>query len=161
VIAVTTKALNQAVKRNAGRFPSDFAFQLTAEEAANLRSQIVTSNPQVPDPKGDNANRSQIVTASQKHRDLRFRPWVYTEHGALMVANLLRGERAVQTSVYVVRAFVQLRQMVATNKDLARRLDEMEARYDRQFKSVFDAIRELMTPPVPKPRRRIGFISDD
>jgi hypothetical protein len=159
--AVTTKALNQAVKRNAGRFPSDFAFQLTAEEAANLRSQIVTSNPQVPDPKGDNANRSQIVTASQKHRDLRFRPWVYTEHGALMVANLLRGERAVQTSVYVVRAFVQLRQMVATNKDLARRLDEMEARYDRQFKSVFDAIRELMTPPVPKPRRRIGFISDD
>jgi hypothetical protein len=78
-----------------------------------------------------------------------------------MVANLLRGERAVQTSVYVVRAFVQLRQMVATNKDLARRLDEMEARYDRQFKSVFDAIRELMTPPVPKPRRRIGFISDD
>jgi hypothetical protein len=68
--AVTTKALNQAVKRNAGRFPSDFAFQLTAEEAANLRSQIVTSNPQVPDPKGDNANRSQIVTASQKHRDV-------------------------------------------------------------------------------------------
>lgn len=159
--AVTTKALNQAVKRNAGRFPSDFAFQLTAEEAARLRSRIVTSSPQGPAPEGGNTNRSQIVTASQKHRDPRFRPWVYTEHGALMVANLLRSERAVQTSVYVVRAFVQLRQMIATNKDLARRLDELEARYDRRFKSVFDAIRELMTPPVPKPRQRIGFISDD
>ena len=78
-----------------------------------------------------------------------------------MVANLLRSERAVQTSVHVVRAFVQLRQMIATNKELARRLDELEARYDRQFKMVFDAIRELMAPPEPKPRRRIGFVSDD
>ena len=78
-----------------------------------------------------------------------------------MVANLLRSERAVQTSVHVVRAFVQLRQMIATNKELARRLDELEARYDRQFKIVFDAIRGLMAPPEPKPRRRIGFVSDD
>jgi hypothetical protein len=159
--AVTTKALNQAVKRNARRFPGDFAFQLTAQEVANLKSQIVISSLQVPDLEGDSTNRSQIVTASQKHRDPRFHPWVYTEHGALMVANLLRSERAVQTSVHVVRAFVQLRQMIATNKDLARRLDELEARYDRQFKMVFDAIRELMTPPDPKPRQRIGFVSDD
>jgi len=158
---VTTKALNQAVKRNAGRFPTDFAFQLTAEEAANLKSQFVTSSSQVSDLKTEVSNRSQIVTGSQRHRDPRFRPWVFTEHGALMIANLLRSERAVQTSAYVVRAFVQLRQMIATNKDLARRLDELEAKYDAQFKSVFDAIRELMAPPDPKPRRRIGFVSDD
>ena len=101
---VTTKALNQAVKRNAGRFPDDFAFQLSKVEAANLRSQFVTSSRQDADPKTDISNRSQIVTGSQRHRDPRFRPWVFTEHGALMAANLLRSERAVQTSVYVVRA---------------------------------------------------------
>jgi hypothetical protein len=121
----------------------------------------VTSSPQAADPETDISNRSQIVTGSQKHRDPRFRPWVFTEHGALMVANLLRSERAVRTSVYVVRAFVQLRKMIASNKELARRLDELEGRYDRQFKAIFDAIRELMTPPEPKPRRRIGFVSDD
>ena len=78
-----------------------------------------------------------------------------------MAANLLRSKRAVQTSVHVVRTFVHLRQMIAANKDLARRLDVLEVRYDRQFKAVFDAIRELMTPPPPKPARRIGFITDD
>jgi len=158
---VTTKALNQAVRRNAGRFPDDFAFQLTVAEVAHMKSQFVTSSPQAADPETDISNRSQIVTGSQKHRDPRFRPWVFTEHGALMVANLLRSERAVRTSVYVVRAFVQLRKMIASNKELARRLDELEGRYDRQFKAIFDAIRELMTPPEPKPRRRIGFVSDD
>jgi hypothetical protein len=158
---VTTKALNQAVKRNSARFPEDFAFQLNAEEAENLRSQIVTSSHQRVDNNKDILNRSQIVTGSQRHRDPRFRPWVFTEHGALMAANVLRSERAVQTSVHVVRAFVRLRQMIAANKELARRLDELEARYDRQFKAVFDAIRELMVPPDQKPRRRIGFTSGD
>lgn len=156
---VTTKALNQAVKRNSARFPDDFAFQLSAEEAANLRSQFVISSHQPIDYNKDISNRSQTVTGSQRHRDPRLRPWVFTEHGALMAANLLRSERAVQTSVHVVRAFVRLRQMIATNKDLAQRLDALEARYDRQFKVVFDAIRELMTPPPAKPRRRIGFIT--
>jgi uncharacterized protein involved in type VI secretion and phage assembly len=155
---VTTKAINQAVKRNSARFPDDFAFQLNAEEAANLRSQIVTSRYQRVDSNRDILNRSQTVTGSQRHRDPRFRPWVFTEHGALMAANVLRSERAVQTSVHVVRAFVRLRQMITTNKELARRLDELEARYDRQFKAVFDAIRELMAPPEPPKKRRIGFV---
>lgn len=158
---VTTKALNQAVKRNSGRFPADFAFQANAEEAANLRSQIVTSSLQPGESKPDFRNRSQTVTGSQKHRDPRFLPWVFTEHGALMAANLLRSGRAVQTSVHVVRAFVRLRQWIATNTELAKRLDKLEAKYDRQFKVVFDAIRELMAPPEPPKNRRIGFVSGD
>ena len=155
---VTTKSLNQAVKRNSERFPDDFAFQLTAAEAAGLRSQIAVSNPQDIDLRKGISNRSQIVTGSQKHRDPRFRPWVFTEHGALMAANLLRSGRAVQMSVHVARAFVRLREMVASHKELAKRLDKLEARYDRQFKVVFDAIRELMTPPEPPKKRRIGFV---
>jgi hypothetical protein len=134
---VETKALNQAVKRNADRFPEDFMFQLTAGEVFKL-------------------NRSQIVTGSQKHRDPRFPPHAFTEHGALMLANVLSSERAAQTSVQVVRAFVRLRQMLASNAELARKLDAMEKKYDAQFKVVFDAIRQLMSPPEPK-RREIGF----
>lgn len=137
---VTTKALNQAIKRNSGRFPEDFVFRLTPEE------------------------KTEVVTNCDHLVRLKFSPTLphaFTEHGALMAANVLNSVRAIQTSVHVVRAFVRLRQMIATNKDLARRLDELEARYDRQFKVVFDAIRELMAPPEPRPRRRIGFISDD
>jgi leucyl aminopeptidase len=158
---VTTKALNQAVKRNAERFPEDFAFQLTATEAVNLKSQLATASSQHTDSQVDPRNRSQIVTSSQKHRDPRFRPWVFTEYGALMAANVLRSKRAVQMSVTVVRAFVRLREMIASHKVLARRLDELEARYDTQFKVVFDAIRELMVPPEPPRKRRIGFVSGD
>ena len=134
---VETKALNQAVKRNANRFPEDFMFQLTAIEVFNL-------------------NRSQIVTGSQKHRDPRFPPYAFTEHGALMLANVLNSERAAQTSVQVVRAFVRLRQMLASNAELARKLDAMEKKYDARFRIVFQAIRQLMSPPEPK-RREIGF----
>lgn len=134
---VETKALNQAVKRNLDRFPPDFMFQLTAMEVFNL-------------------NRSQFVTGSQKHRDPRFPPYAFTEHGALMLANVLNSERAAQTSVQVVRAFVRLRQMLASNAELARKLEAMEKKYDRRFKIVFDAIRQLMSPPEPK-RREIGF----
>jgi len=134
---VETKALNQAVKRNSNRFPEDFMFQLTEDEVFKL-------------------NRSQIVTGSQKHRDPRFPPYAFTEHGALMLANVLNSERAAQTSVQVVRAFVRLRQMLSSNADLARKLAALENKYDRQFKVVFDAIRQLMSPPEPK-RREIGF----
>jgi phage regulator Rha-like protein len=134
---VETKALNQAVKRNANRFPEDFMFQLNADEVFKL-------------------NRSQIVTGSQKHRDPRFPPYTFTEHGALMLANVLNSDRAAQTSVQVVRAFVRLRQMLASNAELARKLAALENKYDAQFKVVFDAIRQLMTPPA-KPKREIGF----
>ncbi len=135
---VTTKRLNEQVKRNADKFPEDFAFQLTAEEYGVL------------------SNRSQIATGSQKHRDPRFMPWVFTEHGAIMAATVLNSKQAVAMSVYVVRTFIRLRQMLATHKDLSRKLAEMEKKYDAQFKVVFDAIRQLMSPPETK-KRKIGF----
>ncbi len=137
IYGVTTKALNQAVKRNVSRFPEDFMFQLTVDEVANL-------------------NRSQFVTGSQKHRDPRFPPYAFTEHGALMLANVLNSERAAQTSVLVVRAFVRLRQLLSSNAELARKLETMEKKYDAQFKVVFDAIRQLMSPTETK-RKEIGF----
>jgi hypothetical protein len=137
IYGVTTKALNQAVKRNGTRFPEDFMFRLTRDEVAEL-------------------NRSQIVTGSQKHRDPRFPPFAFTEHGALMLANILNSRRAVQTSVHVVRAFLRLRQMLASNADLTRKVEALEKKYDGQFKVVFDAVRRLMSPAEPK-RREIGF----
>jgi hypothetical protein len=119
---VTTRAVNQAVRRNLDRFPQDFVFQLSFQEVTGLRSQLATSNPE--------GNRSQCVTGSQRHRDPRYRPYAYTEHGALMAANVLRSPRAVEMSLFVVRAFVRLRRMLASNEGLTRRLDELERRYD-------------------------------
>ena len=122
---VTTKVLNQAVKRNFSRFPQDFAFQLTKEDVVNW-SQFATSSLQAADLKMDITNRSQIVTGSQKHRDPRFRPWAFTEHGALMAANLLRSERAVQMSVFVIRAFVRMREQIVANSAILKRLAEID-----------------------------------
>ena len=116
------------------------------------------------DSKVDSVNRSQIVTGSQKHRDPRAYPWVFTEHGALMAANVLRSNRAVQMSVHVVRAFVRLREMVAANKELSKKLDELERRvshHDQAITSIVKAIRELATPPEPRPKRRIEFLSGE
>ena len=135
--------LNEQIKRNPDRFPEDFAFRLTVEEWQNIKSH-------------GESNRSQIATGSQKHRDPRFLPWVFTEHGAIMAATILNSKQAVAMSVYIVRAFVKLREMLATHKDLAKKLEEMEKKYDAQFKIVFDAIRELMKPPEKK-RGQIGF----
>ncbi len=132
---VGTKALNQAVKRNLDRFPPDFMFQLTITE------------------------KNEVVTNCDHLIQLRYSPhlpYAFTEHGALMLANVLNSERAAQTSVMVVRAFVRLRQMLSSNTELARKLEALEKKYDRQFKIVFDAIRRLMSPPEPK-HREIGF----
>jgi phage regulator Rha-like protein len=134
---VTTKRLNEQVRRNLGRFPSDFMFQLTPEELAVLRSQSATS-------KSGRGGR-------------RYPPYAFTEHGAIMAANVLSSEQAVEASVRVVRAFVRLRQMLASHVDLARKLDEMEEKYDFQFEEVFDALRTLMAPPEPPERDRIGY----
>jgi len=132
---VPTRTLNQAVKRNSARFPNDFMFQLTAEEAAVLRSQIVTS----------------------KHRGGRqYRPYAFTEQGVAMLSSVLHSARAIQVNIAIMRAFVQLREMIGSNKGLARRLNELEKKYDSQFRVVFEAIRELMAEPEPKVRR-IGF----
>jgi hypothetical protein len=132
---VDTKVLVQAVKRNLERFPEDFMFQLTQEEFANLRSQSVTSS--------DWGGR-------------RYPPYVFTEQGVAMLSSVLRSPRAIQVNIEIMRAFVRLRQLIASHAELARKLDALEKKYDAQFKAVFDAIRQLMAPPEPK-RRPIGF----
>lgn len=134
---VQTKILNQAVRRNSDRFPSDFMFQLTKEEVVEL-------------------NRSQFVTGSQKHRDPRFRPYAFTEQGVAMLSSVLRSKRAIAVNVEIVRTFVRLRQLLTSNAELARRLDRLEKKYDQQFKVVFDAIRQLMMP-APSDTKQIGF----
>jgi len=148
---VSTKALNQAVKRNADRFPDDFAFQLTTEEAVAFSLSSTEK-------KTGKTMRSQNVTASK--RNIRFTPFVFTEHGAMMAANVLRSPEASKMSVFVVRAFVRLRQMLATNADLALKLETLEQKYDSQFRVVFEAIRALMAEPE-KPRRPIGFTAKE
>jgi hypothetical protein len=141
---VPVKALVQAIKRNPERFPSDFMFHLTKQEVRALRSQIVTL---------DEAH-------SGRGRHPRFTPFAFTEHGVAMLSSVLKSERAVRVNVEIMRAFVRLRGLAIHNEELARRLDALESKYDRQFKVVFDAIRELMAPPAA-PNRRIGFVRDD
>lgn len=160
---VGTKALNQAVKRNAIRFPEDFAFQLERVEVEGLRSQIVTSRSQPIDSKRENPNWSQIVTSSQKHRGSHLRPWVFTEHGALMAANVVRSERAVRMSVFVVRAFIRLREQVAANTAILKRLAEIDKtllRHDAALRDVYQKLLPLLQPPADPPKRRIGFHTD-
>jgi phage regulator Rha-like protein len=132
---VRTKLLNQAVKRNMKRFPGDFMFQLTFQEARGLRSQNVTL---------------------KRGQHIKYRPYAFTEHGILMLSSVLNSERAVQVNIEIMRAFVRLRELIASHKDMAKKLAELEQKYDAQFKVVFDAIRKLMTPVPPKPSR-IGF----
>ena len=145
----STKAFNQAVKRNAKRFPSDFMFQLTVEEAGDLRSQFATTKPEM---------RSQIVTASK--RNVRYRPHAFTTQGVAMLSSVLNSDRAIEVNIAIMRAFVRLREILATHKDLAHKLGEHERRlgeHDQKIQIVFDAIRQLMTPPPAPKRRRIGF----
>ena len=150
---VQTKRFNEQVKRNGARFPADFMFQLTAEEFDSLRSQIAT-----------------LKTGRGQHR--KYLPYAFTEHGAIMAAMVLGSPHAMEVSVYVVRAFVRLRQVATTHADLAKRLAELEMKTESielshdtfsrntrlQLKQVFDALRELMTPPDP-PKRPIGFVT--
>src|SRR5205823_4590687 len=138
IYQVSTKRLNQQLRRNRSRFPVDFAFRLTVEELTNLRLQTATS---------------------KKHGGLRYLPWVFTEHGAIMLASVLNSDIAVQASVRVVRAFVRLREMVSGNAVLAAKLGELERRldsHDEAIANLFEAIRQLLTPPTKK-KREIGF----
>ena len=130
---VTTKRLNQQVNRNRERFPADFMFQLTVEESDALRLQFAT-----------------LKGGRGQHR--KYRPYAFTEHGAIMAASVLNSPRAIDVSVHVVRAFVRLREVLATHKDLARKLEDLERKYDAQFRVVIDAIRQLMAPPQAKPK---------
>jgi hypothetical protein len=146
---VSTKALNQAFRRNKQRFPSDFAFQLSKEEFDHLRSQIVTTSP------GEANLRSQIVTSSL-HGGRRYRPYAFTEQGVAMLSSVLRSKRGVEVNIAIMRTFVQLRRLMDTNCDLARKIEALEKKYDEQFTEVFAAIKELVTPP-DEPKRQIGF----
>jgi len=136
---VETKRLNEQVRRNKERFPEDFMFQLTVAE------------------------KMEVVANCDHLSKLKFSPnlpCAFTEHGAIMAASVLNTPLAVEMSVQVVRAFVKLREMISTHKDLAKKLEDLEKKYDTQFKLVFDAIRQLMTPPEPKKKRAIGFVRE-
>jgi hypothetical protein len=146
IYGVSTGRFNEAVKRNIERFPDDFMLRLSAAEYAALISQNATSKP-------GRGGRRKL-------------PWAFTEHGAIQAANVLNSPRAVAMGIYVVRAFVHLRELLASNKDLARRLDQLEARLDKKLAThdeaiaaILSAIRQLMNPPLPK-RRGIGFTAD-
>ena len=159
---VSTKVLNQAVKRNADRFPEDFGFQPTSGETANLRSQIVTSSSQHEDSAEENRNWSQFATSS--HGGRRYRPWVFTEHGALMVANVLRSDHAVHMSVFVIRAFVRMREQIAANAAILKRLAEIDKtllQHDSALRDVYNKLLPLLQTPPPPPKRRIGFIAEE
>lgn len=134
---VPTKALKQAVNRNAARFPDDFMFVLDKQEFATLRSQFVTSK-------------------NETRGGSRRPPIAFTEQGVAMLSGVLNSERAIQVNIAIIRAFVRLRQLLASHEDLARKLAEQEKKYDAQFRVVFDALRELMEPPAP-PKKEIGF----
>lgn len=130
-----TRRLNEAVKRNLDRFPRDFMFQLTVAESELLKSQIATSS----------------------WGGRRFRPYAFTEQGVAMLSSVLHSERAIGVNIAIMRAFVRLREILASHRDLARKLNELERKYDSHFSVVFDAIRKLMAPPPRKKKRRIGF----
>ena len=143
IYGVTTKRLNEQVKRNSDRFPEDFMFQLTPEEAERSRSQIATLK----------AGRGQ---------NIKYRPYAFSEHGAIQAANVLNSPRAIAMGVFVVRAFIRLRALLVSNTALARKLDELERKYrhhDEAIAAILSAIRELTNPPPPK-RRSIGFTAD-
>jgi hypothetical protein len=141
---VPTKVINQAVRRNIRRFPDDFMFQLTPEEALALRSHFVTSNL-----------RCQFGTSKRGGR--RYLPYVFIEHGILMLSSVLNSERAIQVNIQIMRTFTKLRRLLASHRELKRKIEEMEKKYDGQFKAVFDAINELMEVP-DRTVRNIGFL---
>ena len=148
----TTKRLNEQVKRNLDRFPPDFMFRLALEEAEGVWSQVATTS--IP----PRYMRSQNATASK--RNVRYLPYAFTEHGAIMAASVLNTPRAIEVSVFVVRAFVKQRELLSTHKELAGKLAELEAKvgsHDVAIQSLVAAIRRLMEPPPAPPRPRIGF----
>jgi hypothetical protein len=143
---VTTGRLNEQVRRNLERFPGDLVFQLTKQEVADLRSQFAISN------------------GGRGRGGRRYRPFAFTEHGAIMAATVLSSPRAIEMSLYVVRAFVRLRETLGANRELVKKLDELEQRldtHDRSIGEIVQAIRQLTAVPAPIPRRRIGFIQSD
>jgi ORF6N domain len=160
---VPTKVFNQAVKRNADRFPEDFIFQLTAQEWSNLKSQIATSSLEEPQTEGIVPNWSQFVTSSKRHRGAAYRPAAFTEHGAVMAATILNSPEAVAMSVFVVRAFMQMREQLAANAAILKRLAEIDKtllEHDSALRAIWTKLQPLLAPPPEPLKRRIGFNRD-
>lgn len=156
---MTTSQLNQAIKRNADRFPADFRFQLTREEYANLISHVVTSSSESADEQADDRRSSQIVMTSSRFREQAYLPWAFTEHGALMAATVLSSTRAVQMSLFVVRAFVQMREELQAHATVFKRLAEIDKKLVTQdviLRDVYEKLRPLLNPPIV-PRKELGF----
>ena len=167
-----TYRFNEAFKRNWQRFPDDFAFQLTAAEFAGLRSQmaavissqIAMSSSQAVESEDSAPNSSQFVTSSKKHRGMAYRPWAFTEHGAIMAATVLNSPEAVAMSVFVVRAFMQMREQLAANAAILKRLAEIDKtllEHDSALRVIWTKLQPLLAPPPEPPRRRIGFNADN
>jgi hypothetical protein len=160
----TTKRFNEAFKRNASRFPADFAFQLKPEEFAALRSQFATLKEEAIGKESAASNWTQIVTSSgaspKRGEHRKYLPWVFTEHGAVMAANVLRSPRAVVMSVYVVRAFVRMREELMTGAVILKRLAEIDKKlitHDVILRNIYEKLRPLLAPPPEVPRREMGF----
>jgi hypothetical protein len=151
---VQPKVLMQAVKRNANRFPADFMFQLTADENVNLKSQSVTLI------KADDP-RSQSVSLNKRGQNTKYLPYAFTDYGVAMLSSILNSDRAVEVNIQIMRAFVRVREMLASNAELTSKLVSLERKYDSQFKIVFDAIRQLMTPPTEPSKPRIGYQTEE
>lgn len=163
---VETKILNQSVQRNIERFPDDFMFRLSTEEASRLRSRFVTLKKEGPESSAGRANmRSQIVTASK--RNVRYQPLAFTEHGIAMLSSVLRSPRAIQMNILIVRAFMRMRELIAANKDVASRIEKLERGHER-VNSLIEVLIEdidklsrdihwIKNPPI-KPKHRIGFV---
>jgi len=144
---VETRVLNQTVRRNIDRFPEDFMFRLTREEIMRISQIVISSDP-----------------LGMKTLKFSKNVMVFTEHGVAMLSSVLNSPRAIRVNIQIMRTFAKLREMISLNKDLARRLDELEKKYDSQFKIVFEAIRQLMAPPEPEPvppKKRIGFLVEE
>lgn len=154
---VETRALNQAVKRNIERFPADFMFQVELEEIESLRSQfVILSESGVA---LDDVSRSQFVSLKQGS-NIKYLPYAFTEQGIAMLSSVLKSERAIAVNIEIMRTFIKLRSILAEHHELKRKLASLESKYDGQFKIVFEAIRELMSPKDQPKKRRIGFIQE-
>jgi ORF6N domain len=163
---VPVKVLNQAVKRNPERFPADFVFQISRDEWVSLRSQLVISASQEVDNEGVDSNRSQIVTLKKNEglrgRSSKYLPWAFTEHGALMAANILRSPEAIRMSVFIIRAFVKQREALSANAQILRLLHDIDRtllEHDDALRDLYEKLLPLLTQPEP-PRRKIGFQHD-
>jgi hypothetical protein len=157
---VPTKRLNQQLRRNFDRFPEDFAFQLRREEWDCLRSQVALPKAESAANQAVTLNRSQFATGSQRHRDPRSLPFAFTEHGALQAANILNSPRAAAMSVYVIRAFVELREDLVANAAILKRLAEIDKElliHDSALRDIYQKLQPLLAPPPEPPKTEIGF----